>query len=74
MGLNSLTDSIGSVAILICVRVGAKEADEDHPFGHGRAGPFAALVIAVLAGVMGFETMKLGFQALWTTQANRISC
>lgn len=63
--LNSLTDTFGSIAVLICVRVGRKGADADHPFGHGRAEPVAALVIATLAGVMGFEMMKLGVENLW---------
>ena len=63
--LNSLTDTFGSIAVLVCVRLGAQEADESHPFGHGRADPVAALVIAILAGVMGFEMMKLGVQSFW---------
>ncbi|MBI2881816.1 MAG: cation transporter [Candidatus Tectomicrobia bacterium] len=67
--LNSLTDIFGSLAVLICVRVGAKAADANHPFGHGRAEPVAALIIAILAGVMGFEMMKLGAQNLWTREA-----
>ena len=36
--LNSLTDTFGSIAVLVCVRLGAQEANESHPFGHGRAG------------------------------------
>ncbi|MFQ5692601.1 MAG: cation diffusion facilitator family transporter [Nitrospinota bacterium] len=68
--LNSLTDIFGSIAVWICVRVGAREADANHPFGHGRAEPMAALVIAILAGVMGFEMMKLGAESFW--RAGRI--
>ncbi len=61
--LNSLTDIFGSITVWICVKVGQKEADANHPFGHGRAEPVAALVIAILAGVIGFEVMKLGAES-----------
>ncbi|MEE9614558.1 MAG: cation diffusion facilitator family transporter [Thermodesulfobacteriota bacterium] len=55
---NSLTDMASSVAVFICVRISAEEADEGHPFGHKRAEPIAGIIIAVLAGILGFEVIK----------------
>ncbi len=55
---NSLTDMIASVAIFICVKISEEEADEGHPFGHTRAEPIAGLIVAVLAGILGFEVMR----------------
>lgn len=55
---NSLTDMIASVAIFICVKISEQEADAGHPFGHSRAEPIAGLIVAVLAGILGFEIMR----------------
>jgi cation diffusion facilitator family transporter len=55
---NSLTDIISSVAVFVCVRVSGKEADESHPFGHSRAEPVAGLIVAILAGILGFEIIR----------------
>lgn len=56
--LNSLNDIAASVATFICVKISDKEADEGHPFGHSRAEPIAGLIIAVLAGILGFEVIR----------------
>jgi len=57
-GADSLLD-LGAGAILVyTMRIGARERDEDHPFGHQRAEPIGALVTAVLAGVLAFEVLR----------------
>ncbi|HAO93445.1 MAG: hypothetical protein A2X93_08355 [Deltaproteobacteria bacterium GWC2_56_8] len=56
--LNSLNDIAASVATFICVKISNKQADEGHPFGHSRAEPIAGLIIAVLAGILGFEVIR----------------
>ncbi|MFQ5480538.1 MAG: cation diffusion facilitator family transporter [Thermodesulfobacteriota bacterium] len=56
--INSLSDIVSSVSTFICVRISEKQADEGHPFGHSRAEPVAGLVIAILAGILGFEILK----------------
>ncbi len=55
---NSLTDVASSVAVYFCVKVSNTEADEGHPFGHKRAEPIAGLIVAVLAGILGFEVLR----------------
>jgi cation diffusion facilitator family transporter len=66
---NSLTDIISSVAVFICVRVSGKEADEDHPFGHSRAEPVAGLIVAILAGILGFEIIRESVATLFSDAA-----
>ena len=61
---NSLTDMVSSVAVFICVRISGKEADEGHPFGHKRAEPIAGLIIAVLAGILGFEVIRASVERI----------
>jgi cation diffusion facilitator family transporter len=56
--LNSLNDIAASIATFICVRISHKKADEGHPFGHSRAEPIAGMIIAILAGILGFEVFR----------------
>jgi cation diffusion facilitator family transporter len=55
---NSFTDIISSIFIHLSVRLSAKQADTDHPFGHDRAEPLAAFISSVFAAVLGFEILK----------------
>ncbi|MBI5561049.1 MAG: cation transporter [Deltaproteobacteria bacterium] len=55
---NSLTDIVSSIAIFICVRISDKDADEGHPFGHTGAEPVAGIIVAVFAGILGFEVIR----------------
>lgn len=64
--INSLNDVAASVATFICVKISDKQADEGHPFGHGRAEPIAGLIIAVLAGILGFEVIRASIERLLT--------
>ncbi len=61
---NSLLDTIASVAIFICVKISDKEADEGHPFGHSRAEPIAGIIVAIFAGILGFEIVKTSIERL----------
>ncbi|MFQ5586803.1 MAG: cation diffusion facilitator family transporter, partial [Thermodesulfobacteriota bacterium] len=69
---NSLTDIVTSVAIFICVRISDKEADEGHPFGHTRAEPIAGLIVAILAGILGFEIIRASVKRLISGKAPSI--
>lgn len=51
--IESITDIVGSVVIWGGLHVGAKPADSDHPYGHGKAEALAALVVASLVGLAG---------------------
>ena len=62
--INSFTDIIASVIVFISVKVSAKRADKEHPFGHHRAEPIAGLVVAIFTGIVGFEIVKFAFDRL----------
>lgn len=62
--LNSLNDIAASISTFICVKISDKRADEGHPFGHSRAEPIAGLIIAVLAGILGFEVIRTSVERL----------
>ena len=63
--LNSLADVVSAVVILVCVRWAWKRPDADHPFGHRRAEPIAGLVVAIFAGILGFEVCRTALMNLW---------
>ncbi len=52
---HTLTDSVSSVIVLIGGKISRKPADNDHPFGHGRAEHIAAMIIGVLLAIVAFD-------------------
>ena len=52
---HTLSDSLTSVVVLIGAKVSNKSADEEHPFGHGRAELIASVVIGVVLGIVGIN-------------------
>jgi cation diffusion facilitator family transporter len=62
-GFHSLTDAIGTLFVLISLRVAGKSRDASHPYGHGKVEFMASLVVfSVLIGVGGlffFESISI---------------
>jgi len=52
---HTLTDSISSVIVLVGGKISRKPADDEHPFGHGRAEHIAAIIIGVLLAIVAFD-------------------
>jgi cation diffusion facilitator family transporter len=46
-GIESLSDVVSSLVVLIGLRVAMRPPDEDHPYGHGKAEPLAATVVSL---------------------------
>jgi len=61
---NSLTDIVSSIGIFMAVKISNKKADEGHPFGHQRAEPIAGLIVAIFAGILGFEILRTAFKQI----------
>lgn len=55
---NNLSDAASSVVTLIGFKIGGKPADDDHPFGHGRAEYLSGVVVAILIMLVGAELFK----------------
>ncbi|MBA7657989.1 Magnetosome protein MamB [subsurface metagenome] len=55
-GIHSLSDVATDAVVLLGLRLGSKEPDQSHPYGHGRAETFSAgliaLVLILVGGVM----------------------
>ncbi|MBY0398170.1 MAG: cation diffusion facilitator family transporter [Thermoleophilia bacterium] len=59
--VESIADIVGSVVIWGGLHVGAKPADPEHPYGHGKAESLAALVVAWLVACAG---IGIGIKAI----------
>lgn len=64
-GINNLTDSLSSVITLVGFRLSAAQADEEHPYGHGRMEYIAAMLIAMLMAMVGFTLAQESFPKIF---------
>ncbi len=51
--VESITDIFGSVVIWGGVKIGSRPADDNHPYGHGKAEALAAFVVATIIFLAG---------------------
>lgn len=61
---NNLSDAASSVVTLIGFRLASQEADEEHPFGHGRMEYLAGLAVSALILLVGAELAQSSFQKI----------
>lgn len=54
---DSFVDVLTGLALLFAIRISLRPPDADHPFGHERAEPIAALVVAVVAGAVAIQVV-----------------
>jgi len=52
-GIHSLSDVATDAAVLLGLRLGSKEPDQNHPYGHGRAETLSAGLIALVLILVG---------------------
>ncbi|MCQ2983207.1 MAG: cation diffusion facilitator family transporter [Treponemataceae bacterium] len=62
--LNNLSDAASSLCTIIGFRLGAKAADRDHPFGHGRMEYVAGLAVSGIILFMGLELVISSVKSL----------
>ncbi len=57
-GLNNMYDIFSSFISFIGIKLADKEADDGHPYGHGRIEYVASLFISIIVFLMGLEFLK----------------
>lgn len=62
--INSLSDIISSVIIYYSIKISSQKADKNHPFGHSRSEPIAALVSALIMWVLAYQIIETGIQRI----------
>lgn len=55
--VNNLTDVLSSVVTVVGVRMAAKPADREHPYGHGRIEYFASMLVAAIVMFAGVSSL-----------------
>lgn len=56
--INNLSDAGSSIVSFFGVKLSAKPADKDHPYGHGRVEYISAFIVAFFVLFMGIELFK----------------
>ena len=72
-GINNLSDAGSSVVTMLGLKMSAKPADEEHPYGHGRIEYIAALIIAGIILLVGFELIKTSVEKLLAPEPVEVS-
>ena len=65
---HTLSDSVSSVIVLIGGKISNKPADDEHPFGHGRAEHIAAIIIGVLLAIVAFDFVLSAIEKFGTKE------
>ncbi|WLV24078.1 cation diffusion facilitator family transporter [Aciduricibacillus chroicocephali] len=53
--LHSASDIVGSIVVLLAVKIANRPPDREHPYGHGKAENVASLIVAILLIIVGAE-------------------
>ncbi len=62
--LNNLTDVASALVTLIFFKLSGAEADEEHPFGHGRLEYVAGLIVSLFILIMAFELVHSSLEKI----------
>ena len=63
-GLNSLSDLITNVLVIVGLKVGSNPEDKEHPFGHGKIESVFSVIIGTFIMITAFELIKNNFSKL----------
>ena len=66
---NNLSDTGSSLVAIIGAKLSGRDADQEHPFGHGRFEYIASLIISFIIVLVGFELLKSSFDKILHPEA-----
>ncbi|GGE53726.1 putative transporter YdfM [Pullulanibacillus camelliae] len=69
-GIHNGGDVIASLATLSSMKVAHQPADDDHPYGHGKAEDLASALIALILAIAGFYLIYESIHALFKPAAH----
>ncbi len=70
-GLNSLSDLITNILVIIGLKVGGSPEDEDHPFGHGKIESVFSIIIGTFIILTAFDIIKENAGDLFNRNENQ---
>lgn len=66
---HTLSDTLTSIVVIVGFFIASRPADRSHPFGHGRAEPIGAVIIATLLAVVAMNFLGESISRLRHAQA-----
>lgn len=63
-GLESITDVLGGFVVYFSLKIAVKPPDADHPYGHGKAEPIAAVVVSLALVAAAFAIIYEGIREI----------
>jgi cation diffusion facilitator family transporter len=67
-GLESITDVLSGLVVYFGLKVAVKPPDADHPYGHGKAEPLAAVVVSLALMAAAFAIIYEGVREITAPQ------
>jgi cation diffusion facilitator family transporter len=71
--LETIVNVAAGAIALYAIRLAAKPADEDHPYGHDKAEFFAAVIEGVLIVIAALSIFREAWQQVWTPRPLTLS-
>jgi len=68
--IHSAADVVGSIAVIVGLRIASKPADDDHPYGHGKAELISSAMVATFLILAGFDVAYTSIKSLFTEPAS----
>ena len=72
-GLNSLSDLITNILVIIGLKVGENPEDKEHPFGHGKIESVFSVIIGTFIMITAFDIIKENIMELFQMKGEVIS-
>ena len=72
-GLNSLSDLITDILVIIGLKVGENPEDKEHPFGHGKIESVFSVIIGTFIMITAFDIIKENIMELFQMKGEVIS-
>src|ERR1700741_570388 len=68
-GVESITDVLSGLVVYFGLKIAAKPPDADHPYGHGKAEPIAALLVSLALMAAAFGIIYKGIREITAPNA-----
>lgn len=70
--VHSASDVLSSVIVIVGIKLASKGADAEHPYGHERIEPVAAIVLAMLLCITGLFIGQSAFESITSGKADEL--
>lgn len=64
--IHSASDIIASAIVYVSLRIAKKPADDDHPFGHGKAESIAASIVGLMLVAAGIQIIRTAYTSIYS--------